>query len=47
MKEDKKWLLMTYYFPTHGDDGRLEPVQLTQQEIFSNLLDKNKSEKDI
>ena len=47
MKEDKKWLLMTYYCPTHGDDGRLEPVQLIQQEIFSNLLDKNKSEKDI
>ena len=47
MKQDKKWMLMTYYCPTHGDAGRVEPIQLTSQEISKNLFDKNKSRKDI
>ena len=47
MKEDKKWMLMTYYCPTHGDPGRLEPIKVTRQEIFNNLFEKNKSKKDI
>ena len=47
MNKDKKWMLMTYYCPTHGDAGRVEPIQLTRQEISKNLFDKNKSKKDI
>ena len=47
MNEDKKWMLMTYYCPTHGDSGKVEPIQVTRQEISHNLLDKNKSKKDI
>ena len=47
MIEDKKWMLMTYYCPTHGDEGKVEPIQLTRQEISNNLVVKNKSKKDI
>ena len=47
MKEDKKWMLMTYYCPTHGEAGKVEPIQLTRQEIFNNLIKKNKSQKDL
>ncbi len=47
MNEDKKWMLMTYYCPTHGDSGRVEPIQLARQEISNNLFDKTKSKEDI
>ena len=47
MSDDKKWMLITYYCPTHGDAGKVEPIQLTRQEISNNLLDKTKSKKDI
>ena len=47
MNEDKKWMLMTYYCPTHGDANRLEPLQLTRQEISNKLFDKTKSKKEI
>ena len=46
MNEDKKWMLMTYYCPTHGDSGKVEPIQLTRQEISNNFINKNKSKKD-
>ena len=45
MNEDKKWMLMTYYCPTHGDAGKAEPLELTRQEISNSLLDNNKSKK--
>ena len=47
MNEDKKWMLMTYYCPTHGDVSRVEQIQVTRQEICNNLFDKNKSKQDI
>ncbi len=47
MKDDKKWMLMTYYCPTHGDAGRVEPIQVTRQEIADNLFDKTKAKKDF
>jgi len=40
-------MLMTYYCPTHGDAGKVDPIQLTRQEISNNLIDRNKSKKDI
>ena len=45
--QDKKWMLMTYYCPTHGDAGKVEPIQVTRQEIYSKLYDKTKSKKEI
>ena len=47
MNEDKKWMLITYYCPTHGEAGRVEPIQLTRQEISNNLDNKTKCKKDI
>ena len=47
MNEDKKWMLMTYYCPTHGDSGRVEPIELTSEEISNKFLDKTKSKKAI
>ena len=47
MNEDKKWMLMTYYCPTHGDPGRVEPIQVTRHEITNNLYHKIKAKKGI
>ena len=47
MNQEKKWMLMTYYCPTHGDSGKVEPVQLTSQEIYNDLYVKAKSKKEI
>ena len=47
MNKDKKWMLITYYCPTHGDVGRVEPIQVTSQEISKNLFDKTKVKKNI
>ena len=46
MYEDKQWMLMTYYCPTHGDTGRVEPLQLTRQEISKKLYKKSKYKND-
>ena len=47
MNKDKKWMLMTYYCPIHGNAGRVEPMQVTGKEISNNLFEKTKSDKDI
>ena len=47
MNEDKKWMLMTYYCPTHGDAGKVEPIEVTRHEISNSLFDNNKSKKHI
>ena len=33
MNEEKKWMLMTYYCPTHGDAGIAKPIEITKKEI--------------
>ena len=47
MDEEKKWMLMTYYCPTHGDVGRVEPLQLTREELSSKYLKKSELKKEI
>ena len=47
MNEDKNWMLMTYYCPTHGDEGKVEPIQVTRREISNKLYGKTKSKQDI
>ena len=46
MNKDKKWMLMTYYCPTHGDAGRVQPIQVSRGEISNNLIENSKSKKD-
>ena len=47
MNKDKKWMLMTYYCPTHGDASKVDPIEVTRQEISNNLIEKIQSKKDI
>ena len=44
MDEEKKWMLMTYYCPTHGDSGFVKPKQ-TKKEISKTFLKKTRSSK--
>ncbi len=45
MEEDKKWMLMTYYCPTHGDSGLVKPIQITKKYISKSFLKKRMSSK--
>ena len=42
MNTDKKWMLMTYYCPTHGEIGRIESVDLTRKDMSKKFLKKVK-----
>ena len=33
MDEEKKWMLITYYCPTHGDPGIIQPIEIKKKEI--------------
>ena len=43
--DEKKWMLMTYYCPTHGDSGLVKPIHLRKKEISKIFLKKNWSSK--
>ena len=45
MNKDSKWMLMTYYCPIHGDTGRVEPLQITKEELSKKLIAKSKASK--
>ena len=45
MNEEKNWMLITYYCPTHGDSSLVKPVELTQKEISETFLKKNRNSK--
>ena len=46
MDDEKKWMLMTYYCPTHhGDSGLVKPIQLTKKEISKTFFKKSRSSK--
>ena len=43
MEEEKKWMLMTYYCPTHGDLGTVKPIEMLKKEISETLLRKKRT----
>ena len=45
MDNEKKWMLMTYYCPTHGDSGLVETIELTNKEISDTFLKKGRNQK--
>tara|TARA_B100000282_G_C31470489_1_gene371041 strand:- start:349 stop:489 length:141 start_codon:yes stop_codon:yes gene_type:complete len=45
MDEDNKWMLITYYCPTHGDLGRVDPIEITRKEINETYLKKGRTSK--
>ena len=42
MDKEKKWMLMTYYCPTHGDLGIIQPIEATKKEINQTFLKKKR-----
>ena len=42
MDDKKKWLLMTYYCPTHGNAGIVRPIELIKKEISETFVKKAK-----
>ena len=45
MNEDNKWMLITYCCPTHGDLGRVDPIEITRKEINETYLKKGRTSK--
>ena len=45
MDVEKKWMLMTYYCPTHGDSGLVEQIEMTKKELSKKFLKKNENSK--
>jgi hypothetical protein len=45
MDDEKKWMLMTYYCPTHGDSGIVKPIEITKKEINEIFLKKARNSK--
>ena len=45
MDKEKKWMLMTYYCPTHGDSGIAKQIETTKKEISKTFLEKKRSSK--
>ena len=46
MDIEKKWMLMTYYCPTHGDSSMAKQIEITKREISEVSLKKGKNFKD-
>ena len=42
MDNEKKWMLITYYCPTHGESGISNPIEITKKEISEKLLKKRR-----
>ncbi len=45
MNDDKKWMLMTYYCPIHGDSGIVKPIEMTKKEMSEKFLKKGRYSK--
>ena len=45
MDEEKKWMLMTYYCPTHGDSVMANQIEITKKEISETFLKKSRKSK--
>ena len=45
MDEEKKWMLMTYYCPTHGDSVLAKQIQISKKEISEIFLNKVRDSK--
>ena len=42
MDQEKNWMLMTYYCPTHGDSDVVKPIEITKREISEAYLRKER-----
>ena len=46
MDEEKKWMLMTYYCPTHGDLSIVKPIEITKKEMSQIFSKKSSNSQD-
>ena len=42
MDVDKKWMLMTYYCPTHGDSGIHRADEMTKKKLANHFSKKER-----
>ena len=40
MDEEKNWMLMTYYCPTHGDIDVVKPIEILEEQISKKNIKK-------
>ena len=45
MNNEKNWMLITYYCPTHGNSGIVKPIEITKKEISEKFLEKDRTSK--
>ena len=45
MDEEKKWMLMTYYFPTYGDLDIAKQLEVAKKEISAKFMKKSSNPK--
>jgi len=45
MNEEKKWMLITYYCPTHGNSDIIKPIELTKKEVSKIFKQKDSNSK--
>ena len=43
--DKEEWLLVTYYCPTHGDSGIVQPIEITKKEISKKFLQESRNSK--
>ena len=45
MDQEKEWMLMTYYCPTHGNAGIVRPIEIKKTELNKKFFKNDKSSK--
>jgi len=41
MDQEKNWMLITYYCPTHGDSKIVKPIEITKQTLLNSRKERN------
>ena len=45
MNNEKKWMLITYYCPTHGNSGIIETSEFGREKLSQTFFKRENSEK--
>ena len=45
MNEKNEWMLITYYCPTYGNPGKVQPVEITKKQISETFTKKGRTHK--
>ena len=47
MNHEKKWMLITYYCPTHGNFGIIEASEFAREDLSQTIFKRKNSEKEL